>query len=282
MSKISYPRIVTDVADAYRTASGTSGAVKYGELAEKIEELSNTADNFKSEIYRLAGEISTDTAIAPEISVRLDISFAELALTGTVGRRAYAGDTLGLACFGCDIESTTKQWQNFSEERIPANMIVSEAGETLCILSGRRYVKSRSGKAYVGYMCNSGGYSGPLLVSKVSADAVIFNGGGPDQYSAGSFIYNGETYWYSSGGYWMGGNINDSSSLNRYKIPVMTTMENGALMLMDEVSNYSWQDIEGEIGDTYTVTAEDTRVRCVITGSGDLTGKTNSDTAIIE
>ena len=274
MSKISYPRLVNDIADAYRTASGTANRVKYGELPERIAELpSGPRDN---------GKIVANAAIAPLSSVKLDISYITLSLTGTTDGKAAANATLGLQCEDLDLSNTAKQWKAYFADETPENMMVSDAGTVLCTLSGRVYRKSRNGAAYLAYMYSSGGYSGPLLVSDVSADAVIFNGGGPDQYSPGTIQYEGKTYWYSSGGYFMGGDCTDTSDSNRYKLTEITTVENGAKLLLDVLSEYWWQDIEGENGDTYTVARDDAKIRCTVTGIGDFTGTAKSDTAIIE
>lgn len=277
MSKISYPRLVNDIADAYRTASNTANRVKYGELPQRIAQLPtgplNPTDN---------GTITADTQIDPSAFVRLDISFANLSLTGAVNGKASIGSTLGLTCSDFDISAFDKQWLHYLPEDVPENMIASQANEVLCKLSGRVYKKSRNGAAYVGYMYNSAGYTGPLLVSKVSEDAVIFNAGGADQYSAGTVQYLGETYWYGSGGYWMGGDVADASGLNRYRVPATTTIEAGVLMLLDAVGEYTWKSIEGENADTYHAAGEYNKIRCAVTGTGNFVGTIKSGAVIIE
>lgn len=274
MSSISYPQLISDVADAYRAASSTSDGVKCGELPEKIAELSNgTHDN---------GKIEADAAIAPSASVKLDIGYIEPALTGTTNGKAAENTVIGLSCADFDLSNTTKQWQRYCADSAPETAKVSQAGTVLCTLSGRVYKKSRDGDAYCGYIFTSGGFSGPLLVSDVSANAVIFNGGGPDQYSPGTIQYDGKTFWYSSGGYFMGGNHTDTSGSSRYKIPETTSVEIGARLLLDYIYEFLWQDIRDENGETYTVADNDERIRCIVTGTGCFTGTAKSDAAIIE
>lgn len=273
MSSISYPELLGDIADAYRAASNTTDRVKYGELPERIAELpSGPHDN---------GKITADTGITPSVFIKMDIAFANPKLTGATDGKAVIGDTLGLTCSDIDISTFNKQWLKFSPESAPESMMVSNAGEQLCKLASRVYRKSYDGAAYVGYMYN-GVYSGPLLVSSVSADAVIFNGGGGDQYAAGTIEYLGNTYWYSSGGYWMGGNYTDTSGLNRYKVPEATTLEKGALMLLDAVNDYIWEGIDEETGETYNADGQYDKIRCAVIGTGDFTGITKSDVVLIE
>ena len=280
MSKLAYTRLVKDVADAYRTASGSTDTVKYGELAEKIEGL-HTAEKAIADSYYIAADATADADITSTASVILDISNTRVALTGTTAGKISTGDTVGLSSGDFDLSETTKQWQQYIGDLTPDNMVASQADETICILSGRRYRKSRDGRAFVGYMFN-GSYTGPLLVSDVSADAVIYNGGSGEKLSSGTVEFNGKTFWYNSGEYWMGGNISDTSGLNRYKIPGTSTLPEAALALIKLVTECWWSDIPGADGETYTVTAEDSGIRCKVTGHGDLTGTATSNEAKTE
>ena len=281
MSKIPYPHLVKEVADAYRAVSGTVDAVKYGELPGKIEEL-HIGETAESEVYLLAADANAILNLNPSAAVKFDISNSHPSLTGAVDGSVCVGDTVGLSTDEFDLTQTTKQWQRSTGNTIKESMLSSSAGETICVLYGRRYVKTRDGDAIIGYMHNSGGYSGPLIVSSVSADAVIFDGGGGEMTAGGTVVFKGTTYWYNSGGYWMGGDPPDTSGLNRYKVPQTTTIQEGVLLLLNVAFEYLWANIDGATGDTYTVTSDDTVIRCELNGSGDYTGTAISEQATTE
>lgn len=88
MSLISKDTLLHNVADAYRTASGTTGTVKAGELAEKISELSSgggdtlesVSGNFaikKATVTVGANNVATVTELAQYLLSLADTSYAE-------------------------------------------------------------------------------------------------------------------------------------------------------------------------------------------------------------
>ena len=96
----------------------------------------------------------------------------------------------------------------------------------IATISGRRFYKTNAGAALVAYV-DDGTYTGPLLVSETATAVEYYS---PDHTackdgftSAGSFTYDGKTYYYSAGSCWMAGSQNDTSGLGRTKYTVTRT-----------------------------------------------------------
>ena len=110
------------------------------------------------------------------------------------------------------------------------NIVVDKADCVLATIFGRTYYKAYDGMAYVAYLCNTDGYTTPLLVS-TNKEAVAYY----DSYDSsiihdydttsdvycGELEYNGEIYYYLSSVHQMEGDFSDSSGLNRLKISSM-------------------------------------------------------------
>ena len=83
--------------------------------------------------------------------------------------------------------------------------VVENAGTVLGAIEGRTFTKTNNGKAAVAFVFD-GNYTGPMLVS-TDPDACFFSTSG-DYVSTngteGTVVYNGKTYYYSSGS-WMAG-----------------------------------------------------------------------------
>lgn len=117
---------------------------------------------------------------------------------------------------------------------------VYNADSLLVTLSGRKFYKANDGLVLVGYVY-AGGYTGPVLVG-TTADSVAYY----TTYDsntiltyAGTIEYNGNTYYYSSGTYWMSGDIADTSELNRVKYVISASdtlegVEMAALQLLQD------------------------------------------------
>lgn len=110
------------------------------------------------------------------------------------------------------ITNTDISGWTFSSGSIPNGSIVEAAGTVLGTISGRTYTKTNSGKAAWAFVYN-GTYTGVMLVS-TDKNACTYSTSG-DHVStvqaADSFVYNGETYWYSRGS-WMQGDYTASVS----------------------------------------------------------------------
>ena len=91
---------------------------------------------------------------------------------------------------------------------------VFSAGELITQISGRNFTKVNPGLAFTGYMYN-GGYTGPVVVSPVNADAVTY----VTSYTSTTFgetatlDYKGQTWHIGSNQYWMYGNQNSTAGV---------------------------------------------------------------------
>ncbi len=270
MSSISYPRIVRDVADAYRSVSCTTDRIKYGKLAEKIQGL-NIGGNVDAVFYTEPIDLSAEVDITREASLFQIISNMPVELTGTVDGKAAAGHVIGLSSDKLDLTAAAKQWQMCSNADMPTNLMAYDAGTVVCKLSSRTYTKAYDGEALIGCIHINLGYTGPLLVSRVSSSAVAYCCNGNTYTSPGYFIYNDTMYWYNSGDYWQSSNYSDSSGLQRQKFTA-NSMQEGAIMLIEAANANTWQNIEGETGSTLTADSSYENIRCTLTGRGKFMG----------
>ena len=139
----------------------------------------------------------------------------------------------------------------------------------IATISGRKFYKTNAGAALVAYV-DDGTYTGPLLVSE-DASAVEYYS--PDHTSckdgftsAGSFTYDGKTFYYSAGSCWMAGSQNDTSGLGRTKYTVTSSGNTGnsakeaaKSLLKDSISTSTTQSVEVGVStalkaNTYTKT----------------------------
>ncbi|MCQ2496171.1 MAG: leucine-rich repeat protein [Lachnospiraceae bacterium] len=102
---------------------------------------------------------------------------------------------------------------------------VSEAGTLLATISGRTFTKVNDGDAVVGYMYN-GTYSGPVVVSYESAEAVTYttNYGNNVFNSIKTIEHMGRTWYVGSDQYWMyGNNASTAGAADRLSSTVFDT-----------------------------------------------------------
>ena len=93
------------------------------------------------------------------------------------------------------------------------------AAVKIMTIDGRDYSKAETGMALVASVYT--GYEGPLLVSKTAA-AVSYSTCGRTFTSQRSVTYNGETWYYSDTGYFMGGHPTPSYSITGFDISTYT------------------------------------------------------------
>lgn len=118
--------------------------------------------------------------------------------------------------------------------KLESDYSFAEANGIICTLSGRVYVKVTNSPAYVAYFFN-GGFSGPILVSKVT-DGVQYNDGGGVQTVKGSIIYNGELWYYSNTNRFAGGNQTSTGGFAK-KLEGTLSVEDAAELLLSLALN---------------------------------------------
>ena len=94
---------------------------------------------------------------------------------------------------------------------------IYEADTLLVTIGGRSFYKKYDGGALLVYIYDEV-YTGPALIG-TTADSVAYYQTYDNTIvtSAGTFTYDGVTYYYSRGEYWMQGDYTDTSGLNRTK-----------------------------------------------------------------
>ena len=120
---------------------------------------------------------------------------------------------------------------------------INDADGVIVTLSGRNYYKKYSEPALVGYLYNDS-YTGPLLVGLTANSVAYYTSSDTSNIltSSGSFDYNGVTYYYSSTGAWMAGDVTDESGLaNRIKYSSISIEEAARQLLVSQQTTMEQQ-----------------------------------------